>query len=62
MSLSETIACYRQRADSCVKIAGSDPHGKFALLVVAKAWWDFADQVETAINLIPSPTVQPEEA
>jgi hypothetical protein len=60
MPLSETINSYRQHAESCVKIAGSDPDRKFVFLVVAQAWSDLADHVETAVNLIPSPTLQPE--
>jgi NAD-dependent SIR2 family protein deacetylase len=60
MSLSETIDCYRQHAESCGKIAGSDPDRKFAFLVLAQAWSGLADQVATAVNLIPSPTLQPE--
>jgi hypothetical protein len=62
MPLSETIDCYRQLADSCVEIAGSNPDRKFAFLVMAHAWSDLANQVKkTTANLIASPPLQPEE-
>jgi hypothetical protein len=54
MSFNETIDCYRQYADSCVEVAGSDPGRKFAFLVMARAWSDLANQVEkTVTNVIP---------
>jgi hypothetical protein len=46
MSPSEIVACYRLYAANCIEIArGLEPERKFALLRVAQAWLNLADQV-----------------
>ncbi len=46
MSPSEIVACYRLYAANCTEIArGLEPERKLALLCVAQAWLNLADQV-----------------
>ena len=47
MTSQELVACYRLYAANCVEIAKgiSDPNGKVALLGMAKAWMQMANQI-----------------
>jgi hypothetical protein len=59
MSSQELVACYRLYAANCVEIAReiSEPNRKLALLSMAEAWIQMANQlVKHANPVLPSPT------
>jgi len=65
MSPSEIVACYRLYAANCIEIGQSlEPARKLALLRIAQAWLDLADQVAknsetTLVYETPTPREAP---
>jgi hypothetical protein len=53
MSPGELVACYRLYATNCIEVARDlEPARKLALLNMAQAWLNLADQVEKNLNTV----------
>jgi hypothetical protein len=53
MSPGELVACYRLYAANCIEVARDlEPARKLALLNMAQAWLNLADQVEKNLNTV----------